>query len=104
MGVGMPQKRLLPMVASWPRPGSRKPEVQVKPSKFMTSKELERVGIHLLTFPSLLRFIHGLSCYPGGKCFIPDTAAVPRMQMHGSSTRPREAGRNQPQPQANGAT
>src|SRR5438067_2243539 len=104
MGVGMPQQRLLPMVASWLCPGSRKPEVQVKPSKSMTSKELERVGIHLLTFPSLLRFTQGLSCYPAGACFMPGTAVVCRMQMHGFSTQRRAAGRNQPQPMSTAAT
>ena len=64
----------------------------------MISKEQERVGIHLPAFPSPRRFTQGLSCYPVGECFIPDTAVVRRMQMHGCSTRPREAGRNQPRP------
>src|SRR5678815_4221907 len=52
MAVGMRQRRPSPMVGLWPCPGSRKPEVQVKPLKFMISKELERVGIHLPAFPS----------------------------------------------------
>src|SRR5436190_15300986 len=52
MGVGMRQRRPSPTVALWPCPGSLKPEVQVEPSKFMISKEQERVGIHLPAFPS----------------------------------------------------
>src|SRR5213080_2351605 len=91
-GVGMRQQRLLPMAALWPCPGSLKPEVRVEPSKFMISKELERVGIHLPAFPSPPRFTQGLSCYPVEECFIPDTAVVRRLQMHGSSIRPQEAG------------
>src|SRR5213080_24184 len=67
-GVGMRQQRLLPMAALWPCPGSLKPEVRVEPSKFMISKELERVGIHLPAFPSPPRFTQGLSCY-GGRVF-----------------------------------
>ena len=54
--------------------------------------------------PSPHRFTQGLSCYPVGKCFIPDTAVVHRVQMRGSSTRPREAGRNQPPPMSTAAT
>src|SRR6266516_1658172 len=104
MDVGMRQRRPSPTVALWPCPGSLKPEVQVEPSKFMISKEQERVGIHLQVFPSRPRFTQGSSCYPVGECFIPDTAVVHRMQMHGSSTRAREAGRNQPPPIATGAT
>ena len=98
----MRQRPRLPMVALWPCPGSPKPELQVERSKFTISSELERVGIHLPAFPSPPRFSQGLSCYPVGECFIPDTAVVRRMQMRGSSTRPREAGRNQPQPIATG--
>src|SRR5437762_10676351 len=94
MGVGMRQRRPLPMVALWPCLGSRKAEVQVERSKFMISKEQERVGIYLPAFPSAPRFTQGLSCYPVGEYFIPDTGVVPRVQMLGSSTRPRQAGLN----------
>ena len=97
MVVGMRQRRPLPMVALWPCPGSLKPGVQVKPSRFMISKMQERVGINCLrAFPSPPRFTQGLSCYPVGECFIPDTAVEGRMQMHGCSTRRLEAGRHQP--------
>ena len=78
--------------------------VQVERSKFMISKERERVGIHLPAFPSPPRFTQGLSCYPVGECSIPGTVVVRRMQMHGSSTRLREAGRNQPPPMSTAST
>src|SRR5437763_8413130 len=104
MGDGMRQRRPLLMVALWPCLGSLKPEVQVEPSKFMISKEQERVGIHLPAFPSPPHFTQGLSCYPVGECFIPDMAVARRMQMHGFSTRLREAGRNQPRPMSTAAT
>src|SRR6266550_6189036 len=103
MDVGMRQRRPSPTVALWPCPGSLKPEVQVEPSKFMISKEQERVGIHLPAFPSPPRFTQSLSCYPEGECFIPDTAVVRRVQMRGPSTRPQEAGRNQPEPMSTAA-
>ena len=97
-GDGMRQQRPLPMAALWPCPALLKLGEQVEPSKFMISKELEPVGIHLLAFSSLHRFTQGLSCCPGEKCFIPDTAVVHRMPMRGSSAQPREPGRNQPPP------
>src|SRR5436305_12885550 len=98
------QRRPLPIVALWPCPDSRKPEVQVEPSKFTISKEPERVGIHLPACPSAHRSTQSLSCYPVGKCFIPDTAVVRRVQMRGSSTRQQEAGPNQPQSVSTAAT
>ena len=52
--------------------------------------------------PSL--FPRCFTCYPVEECFLPDTAVVCRLPMHGSSTRPREAGRNQPQPMSIGGT
>src|SRR5215831_15428293 len=104
MGVGMRQRLSLPTVASWPCPGSTKTEVQVERSKFTISSELELVGIRLPAFPSSPRFNQGLSCYPVEECFLPDTAVVCRLPMHGSSIRPQEAGRNQPQPLATAGT
>src|SRR6476661_11196332 len=92
------------MVALWPCPGSRKPELRVERSKFTIPSQLERVGIRLPAFPSPPRFSQGLSCYPAGECFLPDTAVVCRLQERGSSIRPREAGRNQPQPLATAST
>src|SRR5438270_13878833 len=91
MGVGMGQRPRLPMVALWPCPGSRKPEVQVERSKFTISKGPELVGIHLPASPSPPRLTQGLGCYPVGECFILDTAAVRRLQPRGSSTLRREA-------------
>src|SRR5436190_12013205 len=104
MGVGTRQRPSLPMVALWLCPGSPKPELQVERSKFTISSSLELVGIHLPAFHSHPRFSQGLSCYPVEECFIPDTAVVHRTEMHGSSIRPREAGRNQLQPLATGGT
>ena len=68
------------------------------------SSEPEQVGIPLPAFPFTPHFSQGLRCYPVGECFIPDTALNARVQMRGSSIRPREAGRNQRQPIATGAT
>jgi len=65
----MRQRRPLPMVALWPCPGSSKPEVQVEPSKFMISKERERVGIHLPAFPSPPPLYPRLALLPSGKVF-----------------------------------
>jgi hypothetical protein len=46
----------------------------------------------------------GFTCYPVEECFIPDTAVVRRLHKRGSSIRPREAGRDQPQPIATANT
>src|ERR1044071_4336091 len=104
MGVGMGQRSSLPMVALWPCPGRRKPDLQVERSKFTISSSLELVGIHLLACPSHPRFSQDLSCYLVEECFIPDTVVAHRTQMHGSSIRTRDVGRNQPQPLATGGT
>ena len=45
-----------------------------------------------------------LELLPGGRVFYTGHGVVRRMQMRGSSIRPREAGRNQPQPIATGGT